>query len=136
MNPWKALLTVTAVLSFSPLVASEASSQSVLVGCRDKVRRWDFYPVKLMAKGIEGRVLMEVERKTDGSLAIVKFVESTPNGAFDEAAGAFIANLQCQAIDTPRIGKFGLVFSFSPNPGVAGFKGVDAVNIQVSRPAK
>jgi outer membrane biosynthesis protein TonB len=77
-------LMTAALLSLLPFAASAADHQSgalVLANC--SFRMGPYYPGQLIERGVQGRVLLKVERRKSGSLRVLSVEASSPRNAFD-----------------------------------------------------
>jgi TonB family protein len=116
---------VVLVLPLTPiaLVAAEEGPQAFIVdGCKPSGP--SFYPSNLLSRKVEGRVLLEVERTTEGKIHVLSVEVSNPRGAFDKASTNMMTSWRCPKLPTPRAGRISITYSLVGHDPFPHFDGV------------
>ena len=118
------LIVAMGILGTTATAQEIPSAAQLMKGCREKAPK-SLFPSSLLAKNIEGRALLRIERSPAGMIRVVRVEASEPQGAFDEAGTAFVANLTCKKLKNPLSGTIGISFHLLPGPTLAKFEGAD-----------
>lgn len=110
-------------IAFAPKAGAAEAADPLLAGCAPTRPPEESYPLAQLRNGINGRVLLVVERSTKGRLKVLEIVQSEPSEAFNGPARSLLKSLRCTANTTPITRRVSITFSTGPGPGLPHFEG-------------
>ena len=122
---FSAALAVT-LSSPAHAAGAEESRNLLLAGCAPTRPPEESYPAAQLRNGVNGRVLLVVERTTKGRLKVLEIVRSEPSEAFNGPARSLLKSLRCNASGTPVTQHVSITFSTGPGPELAHFEGAES----------